>query len=257
MNADHPLEQLRASLVRSKKSFGDPTMYSRLSLVEVDGLLHVDWYGQDTYRLLRILGSRGVAETLKSITLRSPDAGTNGTNSCNLSELVDGDGSFDTLELLQIQQQSPDDHNGRTVGDCDEETSALTRLIRKAPVLDGLRSPSTPDASFFDSGPHPLRWLSVDTAWSTQDFIANLAASTAFGNLRNLEFGEYRSTPRSPEGGTPFEDYERLFRSTAFDAVQTFTWRNPLCTPEQIAALKTIRPALRRIKIVRFSHDWV
>jgi hypothetical protein len=77
--------------------------------------------------------------------------------------------------------------------------------------------------------------------YDTQNFIGNLADSNTF-----------------PEGCTPFADYRRLFQSKAFATVRAFTWRNPICSPEEIAELWALRQVRDlQFKVVRFSSEYV
>lgn len=264
MKPNHPLEQLRASLAAPSESFLDPTLYARLAIVEADGLLHVDFCGSPLElpytRLCEVLSDRAVAGSLASISLRSPDEGANGTCNWDLGELVGGELVFRALRSFSIQQNAPGEHNRRIVAASHEEAGVLGRLLRKAPLLESLVVPSAPDGSFFTVSDHPLRHLSVDAGYDTQDFIAHLAASHCFPALRTLEFGEYNETylETFPQGCTPMADYQRLFLSEAFASVKAFTWRNPVCTDDEIAALRALRPGRGlQLKVVRTSSRYV
>lgn len=265
MKSNHPLLQFRDELSGPDEGYGDPGMYARLSIVEFGGLVHVDYCGSpfsSVYsRYLQILNTRAVAETLASIVLRSPDTGANGTCNWDLGELIRGDVEFPKLELFAVQQNSPGDHNRKILASMYEEEGILGTLLRKAPNLDALVAPSAPDASFFEVREHPLRHLNVDAGFDTQSFIANLASSSSFPGLRSLEWGEYNETYMDtfPQGCTPFADYCSLFGSPAFAQVNAFTLRNPVCTTDQIATLRNLRPRSSglQFKIVRCSAEYV
>lgn len=264
MDASHPLERLRADLAAPQESYLDPSPYSRVAIIESEGVVHVDFSGspfdEPFDRLCEILSSKGVAESLASIVLRCADEGANGTCNWDLSGLIESEASFPALRLVSIQQTASGDHNRMIVAADYDEGGVLAQLLRKAPDLDALTSPSAPDAAFFTVLDHPLRYLNVDAGYDTQNFISNLADSRSFPGLQNLEFGEYNETyvDTFPEGCTPFADYLRLFKSPAFSAVRSFTWRNPVCTADEIAILRAIRPSRDlQFKVVRFSSEYV
>jgi len=264
MNSTHPLVQLRDQLASPEDSFGNPELYSRLSLVESEGLIHVDFYGDPFEsafsQLCEILCAENIAPTIASLTLRCPDEGANGTCNWNLTGLLEGGTPYSALEMLSIQQNKPSDHNRIVVAADFDEDGVLAKILRKAPMLDALISPSAPDASFFAQRHDRLRYLNVDAGYDTQDFISNLANSNCFPSLRSLEFGEYNETylDTFPQGCTPFDDYKRLFQSTAFASVQNFTWRNPVCNVEEVSALRALRPARDlQFKVIRTSSEYV
>ncbi len=257
------LERLRAALATFPKNVLNPSLLPRLNVVEAAGLLHVDFCGQPDDApyddLCRTLAGADVAGTLASIVLRSPDVGANGLCNFDLGELLAGGTPFASLRTFEIQQRAPGDHNGKVVGPGYHEEGQLARLLAKSPVLDALISPSAPDASFFEVDAPCLRALSVDSGLATQDFVRNLARSTRLTGLRNLEFGEFRETCIDTflDECTPFEDYDALFRSPVFASMRSFTWRNPVCSPEQIAALRALRPTGLQFTVIRFSSEYV
>lgn len=265
MDANHPLAQLRASLSEPSEGFLDPNQYARLSIVEFESLLHVDFFGEPFdepfFQLSELLRAGDVAGVLGSLMLRCPDEGMNGTCNWDLSALLHRNAHFPQLKLVSIQQNGPATHNRIIVGSEFEEGGTLGRLLQKAPVLDALIAPSAPDASFFEVREHPLRYLNLDAGYDTQNFIANLASSSLFPGLQSLEWGEYHETylDNFPQGCTPFADYQRLFQSQAFARVQAFTLRNPVCTPDELASLRAIRPRSTGLQfnVVRSSSEYV
>jgi hypothetical protein len=193
MNSNHPLEQLRAELAEPEDGYLNPQQYARLSTVEYDSRLHVDFYGkpfdETFHRLSEILRSPEVAIVLASLTLRCPDEGMNGACNWDLGTLLHGDAQFPELRHFSIQQVSPSDHNRIIVASEFEEAGMLGQLLRKSPALDSLITPSAPDASFFEVRDHPLRYLNVDAGFDTQSFIANLAGSPCFPGLKSPRMG--------------------------------------------------------------------
>jgi hypothetical protein len=264
MDSTHPLEQLRHKLSEPTEGYLDSTRYARLSVVEFDGLLHVDFFGspfnEPYLELCRTLCHTAVAERLASIVLRGPDEGANGTCNWDLSSFVEGDTTYPTLKLLSIQQNGPADHNRMIVAADFDEAGVLGALLQRAQVLDALITPSAPDASFFVVRDHPLRYLNVDAGYDTQNFIGNLATSTCFPGLQHLEFGEYNESYLNtfPQGCTPFSDYERLFHSSASTNLRSFTLRNPICSATELAGLRSLRSARNlQFKVVRFSCEYL
>src|SRR6266545_1553238 len=130
-----PLEELRHKLSAPAEGHLDPTLYARLSVVEVVGLLHVDFFGspfnEPYLELCRILSNAGVAERLASIVLRGPDEGANGTCNWDLSSLVEGDTTYSALKLLSIQQNGAADHNRMIVAADFDEAGVLGALLQR------------------------------------------------------------------------------------------------------------------------------
>jgi hypothetical protein len=264
MDPTLPLEQLRHKLSTPAEGYLNPTLYACLSVVEFDGLLHIDFFGspfnEPYLELCGALCNPAVVERLASIVLRGPDEGANGTCNWDLSSLVEGDTTYPALKLLSIQQNGPADHNRKIIAADFDEAGVLGALLQRAPVLDMLITPSAPDASFFAVRDHPLRYLNVDAGYDTQNFIGNLANSTCFPRLQYLEFGEYNETYLNtfPQGCTPFSDYERLFSSSASTNLRSFTLRNPVCSSNELATLRSLRSARDlQFKVVRFSCEYL
>ena len=266
MHKAHPLERLRNELSAPADQYLDPTLYAHLSVIEDKGLLHVHFFGDpfdEPYaKLCHILRTPGVSRIHRiDRGTRARIEGANGTCNWDLTDLVDSDAEFTALQVLSIQQTAPEDHNRRIVAADYDEEGILGRFLRKSPVLDALITPSAPDVSFFTLRDHPLRYLQCRcTGYDTQNFIGNLADSNCFPRLQSLEFGEYNETylDTFPQSCTAFSDYQRLFLSQAFATVGSFTWRNPICSPEEIAILRALRPkGDLQFKVVRFSSEYV
>jgi hypothetical protein len=260
----HPLHALVAEFSSPKLEVADATSHPRLSVVEVTGSFHVDFFGspfEETYEALCTeLRRSEVATALASLTLRGPDEGMNGTCNWNLFGFMSKKAQFPVLRSLSVQQNGPSNHNRIVVASEYEEGGILGRILQASPVLDTLVVPSAPDASFFEVQNHPLRNLNVDAGYDAQNFVANLADSSAFPKLHCLEFGEYNETYMEDFASkcTPKADYARLFSSPAFASVAAFTWRNPLLSAEEIAELRNLcqRKDLQ-FRVVRFSAEYV
>jgi hypothetical protein len=239
-----------------------PAEYLQYAAVTRTGdLFHIDYYGspfEDGYLdLLETLGRAEVAAALGSLTLRSPDEGANGTRNFDLEPLLAAGSVFPRLESFRLPLNQPGDHNRTVVGRDFDEDGVLARLLAAAPALLELIVPSAPNAAFFDVGRRPLRFLSIDAGYATQDFILNLSESSCFPDLSCLEWGEYNETYLEDfaNGCTPLEHYHRLFATPAFAGVQRFIWRNPACASDAIQALKALKPDLQLL-VVRNSAEY-
>jgi hypothetical protein len=262
MDQNHPLVRLAREFAASTTP-GEPRMRPRLSIVATGELLHVDFYGSpreeafDT--LCETLRDDEVAPALAAVSFRCPDEGINGTCSFELGLLVNGRSSFPALRSLSLQQNAPETHNRIVIGDLDEG-GVLGTLLKAAPALESLVVPSAPDRSFFELPNQPLRYLNVDSGYSTQNFVANLAESSSFPKLEHLEFGEYHETYMDDFAShcTPKDDYRRLFTSPAFGSVQFFRWRNPVVSREEIAELRALCPQKGlQFQVIRYSAEYV
>jgi len=259
-----PLEALQVDLSAPADRFNDPSLYPRLFVLGVAELLHVDFYGapfEEAFdKLCERLVLPEVAPRLASVVLRAPDEGHNGTCNWDLTVLVEAEGGFPALKYFAIEQNGPDQHNRRIVAEEYEESGAIGRLLRKAPVLDALVVPSAPDRSFFGVTGHPLRYLSVDAGYDTQGFVRELASSRSLPGLRALEFGEYSETYMDDFAArcTPLGDYELLFKSPVFRALNSFTLRNPVLSSQELSHLRSLAPRKDlQFKVVRCGSEYV
>lgn len=224
-------------------------------------MFHLDFYGdcfEESYEdHLTTLARPDLAACLRSLILRGPDEGANGTKNWNLDPLLSTDTSFPELETFSIQRNQPGDHNRSIIGADYEEAGVLAQLLSKSPRLRELTVPSAPDAEFFRVGERPLRSLTVDAGYDTQGLISNLAQSSCFPELRNLEWGEYHETCVDDylSNCTPLEDYRALFQSKAFATVNRFVWRNSVCTDDEIRELQAVKPDLQLL-VVRYSSEY-
>jgi hypothetical protein len=240
----------------------DSSFIDRMSVIKVDKLAHLDYYGDPSGEafgeLLDTLADRRVAYSLASLELRGPDEGANGTRNWDLTPIADCAVSFPELRRLSIEQSKPADHNRTIVARSYEEDGVLAKILAKAPALEVLVTPSAPNADFFRVGQRPIEHLSVDTGYDHQRFIANLAESSCFAHLRSFEFGEYNETYMEDFAAhvTPFADYQRLIGSSAFASVQVFQWRNPACSPAEMEQIKKLKKG-RQVLVVRWSAEWM
>ncbi len=258
------IEALRRRIEARNETHNPYPIICRLAVTSIAGGFDLAYYGDsfdDTYMdLVDTLGRPDIAPYIRSLELSGPDEGANGTHNWDLEPLLAKRASFARLEIFVVQQNNPGDHNYNIVGGRRdyEEKGVLGKLLASAPSLRELTVPSAPRDNFFEVGPRPLWFLSVDAGYATQSFIRNLSGSSAFGALRCLEWGEYNQTTFKEfrSNCTPFAEYEALFRSRAFLNVSRFVWRNPVCSTDEIRALKQLRPDLQLL-VVRTSADYV
>jgi hypothetical protein len=240
----------------------DASFVDRLSVTKVGSLAYLDFYGNPFGKsfgdLLDLLTDTDVANSVASLDLRGPDEGSNGTRNWDLTPIAESSASFPKLRRLAIEQTRPMDHNATIVAHSYEEDGVLARILAKAPALEVLVTPSAPNREFFRVGQRPIAHLSVDTGYDHQGFIANLARSSCFPNLRSFEFGEYNQTYMEDFSAhvTPFPHYRELFTSLAFAPVKVFQWRNPACSSAEMEEVKDLKKG-RQILVVRWSAEWM
>ena len=233
-----------------------------VAITQTSNVFNLDFYGRccdESYEdFLDTIARSDVAPLLRSIVIRGPDEGANGTRNWDIEPLLATGVTFTNLEKFSIQLNQPGDHNRIIIGSIDEEDGVLARLIEKTPRIQELTVPSAPSAAFFNIGKRPIRFLSVDSGYDTQDFIANLAKSSCFPDLQRLEWGEYQETYLEDylDNCTQAADYQKLFKSNAFASVGFFLWRNPVCTSEDIRSLKALKPNLQFL-VVHYSDYFV
>jgi hypothetical protein len=263
-NISAKLESLRQHIAKLNDSDSSIEDLQYVSILEVDDLFHIDYYGSPFMEscgdLFDVLSEPEVASQIKSLKFRTPDQGANGTCNWDLEPLLSTTAIFTHLESLQIQQNRPSDHNRIIVGESFEENGVLAKLLAKSPALKELTVPSAPNSVFFEIGQHPIRYMNIDAGYDTQNFIFNLSRSSCFPHLISLEWGEYNETYMDMkefiEHCTPYNHYQELFCSNASRNIGRFVWRNPVCTSEEVKALKNLAPNLE-LFIVSDSSGYV
>lgn len=223
----------------------------KVYFVESHGLFHVDFYGspfEESYEeFLQTLCASNIAAHLRSVSLRGPDEGANGTRNWDLTQIIQSEAVFPRLTSFFIELTAPEHHNQTIIG-CDyDEDGQIARLIAKTPVLQSLTVPSAPNADFFAGQTGPLTNLRVESGYNHQNFMRNLSQSSRFPGLRLLDFGDFsqRYLENYAEQCTPFDDYRQLFQSQAFATVKKFTLRNSALAPEQLRELHALRKDLQ------------
>jgi hypothetical protein len=218
------LERMRLA-IEEKNERGRPReLIQRLCVTEFPAGVyveaHADPFGEVYAEVLRTLATPDVAEALLSLELTAADTGANGTRHWDLEPLL-AVPSYPRLMERSVQRTGLGDHNQSIVGAGYEEGGVLGGILVRAPRLQYLTAPSAPDPRSFFMRRHPIEVLSLDTGYD-QDFIANLARSTAFPALRVLEWGEYNQTYMADFRShcTPLESYHALFTSPAFANVR-------------------------------------
>jgi hypothetical protein len=262
MDPNPLLSELQRRITDGLEADTDPARLTRLHWTSAGGLLHVDFYGspfeEPFEELLAALATSEAASSLASLWLRGPDEGANGTRNWDLGPLVDNAPGFPALRDVLVEQTHPGDHNWTIVGTDYDEEGVLARFLAKAPALRSLTVPSAPSPEFFEVGPRPLTFLSVDSGYDHQNFIQGVSRSACFPELMSLEFGEYsdRSLPDWRDHCTPAEHYRELFASPRYAALRAFTWRDPAESDEKIRALKQLSPGVS-LRVVRASSEYM
>ncbi|PQO27025.1 hypothetical protein [Blastopirellula marina] len=244
----------------------DPRMpfqlIDRLVVAKIGDLFHLAYYGtpvEGNYvALLETIARPEIAPYIGALSFAGPDEGANGTRNWDLTPLVSTDAVFSQLKSFTLPLRQPGEHYQTIVAEIYDEEGVIAKLLNKAPQINHLAVPSSPNEEFFEREHHCLERLQVDAGYDPQNFIANLAASTCFPKLACLEWGEYNVTEMDnyPEACTPLKHYHQLFRAPAMDPVTSFVWRNPVCSREEIKQLAEMRPELS-ILVVRFSEEYI
>jgi len=236
-----------------------------LMFCEMAGLIKIDFYGdpfgesEAFNRVLQTIIHSDVSPFIKSIRFSAPDEGANGTRTWDFSIIVSSEAIFPNLTSFYVEGTQPEHHNRSVIsGDFYEEDGMIAGLIRKMPNLLSLSVPSAPNQDFFRIAPHPLRHLVVQAGYDTQNFILHLSKSTCFPNLHHLDFTDYQETYLDDYEAncTPFSHYKELFFSSAFDQMRMVIIRNPLCSPAEIAELKSLRKEVQ-LMLIKTSSDYV
>lgn len=256
------LEELRQRIEQSNEPDTPAEYMDRLTVTNNLETFDLDFFGDNfgsnVYELFRAITAPAVAPWVRALNLRGPDEGANGTRNWDIGPLVETDVAFPRLKSFSIQLNQPGDHNQSVVASIYEEEGVIARLLARATNLQVLVTPSAPSQAFFEVGERPIEYLSVDSGYAHQNFIANLAGSSCFPRLRSLEWGEFNQTYLDDflNNSTPFADYHRLFRSEAFKSVKRLVWRNPVCSEAEIKELKALRSDLQLL-VVRISSEYV
>lgn len=246
-SAGEQLLTLQQSISRQNDPQWPDDYIQTLYFTEVEELFHVEYCGpfyEDTYQnLLQTLCIPDVAGKLKSLAIRGPDEGANGTRNWDFTALIEAQADFSNLTTFSVEPTAPEHHNKSIVGIDYEEDGQIGSLLSLMPLLKALTVPSAPDASFFKRPEHPLAVLRVDSGFSHQNFVRNFSESICFTQMKMLDFGDYnqRYMKNYPEECTPLSDYEELFKSQAFQRMNGFYLRNSELTAEQLTQLGQLR----------------
>lgn len=234
--------------------------YHRLTLVEANGLLNVEYQGeyelwfnkratvnilQDLFQLLT---HPDVAPRLRSLTyLTEATLAANGTYDYNIDPLVDGEQQFPNLIRLSLAQGHGEDGykilTSPQSGDDWYEAGVLARLLDKAPFLEELATPVPPNVNFFHGSQHPLQLLDVDAGFDCIDFISNLSVCSRFPNLQKLVFTDFRQYYLDDwqKQTTSLEDYILFFKSPVASRLKSITLREVNLTSSEVNQLLNIR----------------
>jgi hypothetical protein len=245
------LQRLQQRFLESGTASEDILALPKIYFTAVHGGLAIEFFGSpldESYAaFLQALCTDEVAHSVRSLMLRGPDEGANGTRNWDLTGIFQSDAVFPSLENLFIEPTAPEHHNQSIIGREYDEEGQIGLLLTRTPSLKSLTVPSAPDASFFQAGYRPLRFLQVDTGFAHQDFLRHLSQSDCFPDLITLDFGDYnqRYLEDYREDCTPFEQYEELFPSDAFQSVKRFNLRNSILSAEQLTHLRQLRKDLQ------------
>jgi len=182
-----------------------------------------------------------IAPFIRKITVRGEDEGVNGTQNWDLATLLKAKPIFTHLEEFNLPLNDSETHHQKivTYDDMYNENGALGFLLDAAPKLKSLTAPSAPSANFFERENHSLTELNLQSGYTHQNFIKNLAASTCFSSVAKLTFRDYAQTYMDDyeKDCVPYEQYEALFNATGLPMLKEITLIATVITAEQQAAL--------------------
>lgn len=233
-----------------------------LMFCEIGNLIKVTFFGipwdESFNKVLKVLLEKDVAEKIQGLSFDSPDEGVNGTNNFDFSTLAESSVIFPELRSFIVRLTAPEHHNGTIIAQMYEEEGVIAKLIKKMPNLSLLQIPSAPNEEFFELNLHPLEQLIIQVGFDTQHFILNLSNSTCFKDLRYFDFTDFQETyTESWENNcTPFEHFEQLVNSKAFDSVKVMILRNLTYSKEQIKNLKSVRKDVS-FKLIRTESNYI
>lgn len=256
------LQRLQYTVSQTNDRGYDAASTRRVYFAETYGQLYVEFYGSpfdETYdALLQTICTAEVAGCLRSLALLGPDEGANGTRNWDLTYIVESGKTFPQMTAFFVEPTALEHHNQSIIGRVYDEEGQIGQMLTRMPVLRSLTVPSAPDVSFFQTRSSPLQFLQVDTGYAHQDFLLNLSRSSCFPELMLLDFGDYNLRNRGDYHAmcSPFEHYEQLFCSNAFEGVRRFNLRNSALSPEQLAYLHSLLPTLQ-FYVIQAYGDYV
>jgi hypothetical protein len=243
-----------------------------VTVAEADGSVKVDYYGSYGGEPLKFLFDTlclpEVTPALGSLSFAGEDEGANGTKDWDFAPLLDQEVAFPNLHTLSIELYNEQHNRPIVARDGFKEDGELAQWLDRAPQLQTLVTPSAPDARFFQRQTHPLRSLRVQGGYGTQRFIPNLAASSCFSQLQELDWTEIQPTDwdaemaynetlspsrdeetreqvkqvyeEAKESGSPtsFAEFEALLRSSACPG--NVILRDPILASDQVALLEAL-----------------
>jgi len=234
---------------------------SRIMFADLGGVLAVSYFGDidEAFALVAAtLADPDVAPHIVSLHIDGPDTGANGTRDWNFAPILAAQPIFSSLRDFVIRKTRTGDHNSSVVED-DQLGSLLTLM----PKLRSIVIPQAPEPVFFEHVFPELRMIEIGMEHRTHGFIARLATAKTLPSLGFLDFTDslapWTTYEAQPEdwSATPFEDYERLFKSSAMDRVHSVRLRNTRLTEDQYRALHAIRPALQFSVVLETPHVYV
>lgn len=248
--------------IDAPRRFDDPdTCCTRLSVVDLGGMLAVDYYGSEYAgwdEFETALARPGIADHIGQLRIHGPDQGANGLKDWNFSGLIAAAPRFARLVDFQIGISDPGDHNQACV--VDDQLPALLALM---PALRNLVLPQSPEPAFFDLAMPDLKTIRTGGDFRTRGFIRALAGAT---NLPALVFVDFTDSlapfmeqePQPPEwDSTPFADYEALFDSPIMDRFWGLRLRNARLTEAQYRALQARRPKCQFSIVLAPPHCYI
>lgn len=225
----------------------------------VNGTFELDYYTtwyddySDTLGVLpifQIISRSEYSRGLSKLEITAEDEGVNGTQGWELRSMLDNEVQYPQLETFILPLNETGTHNRRivTLNDSYDENNGLALLLDKAPKLKKLVAPSAPGEHFFNRETHGLETLILQTGYTHQGFIRNLASSECFQQLSLLQFRDYAETYMNDYKGlcVRFEDYQLLMESESLPALKTIVLQDTLMDAGQQGTLIALASAKGR-----------
>lgn len=219
------LEEINQFLAKHISEF-DTEMHEAKVTTSEDGTFNLSYYtiwhndyadGLKGLPLFSFVMQQPYCDKLKQLIITAEDEGVNGTQNWDLDPIVASENDLPNLHTLQFPMNTDENHNRiiATYNDFYDENGGIGLLLNKTPNLKKLAITPAPNETFFNRENHPLEVLSIQSGYSHQSFISNLANATCFPHLKELYFRDY--TERYMEDykaqTTPAADFFALLKS--------------------------------------------
>lgn len=200
------------------------------------------------------------AGQVRSLRFSGPDEGGNGVKPWTFDRLLNRDVVFERLRHFEVGLTDGADHNLSVIASAEDwfsEGGTTAALLGRMPTLRSMIVPSAPNEEFFDGPPHPLSSLRLQCGLAHENVITNLARSSRFPELRELDHTEVHHSGRISEASaeelrelfTDVEVFEELVCSPTGRRLSRLVLRGTTLTEEQLGSLHRASPGLQLLHV--------